>query len=87
MPAVTTTLDAREAAVPRLSPPDRSDHLDILESREMSFPRAGAAVLERPLPGHHRRPRTTRVDAFADHGFDACAGGARRDEDERRDKE
>ena len=84
---MTTTLDAREAPVPKLSPPDRPDHLDILESREISLTRGGAAVLERPLPWHHRRPRTTRVDAFADHGFDACAGGARRDEDERLGKE
>jgi len=84
---VTTTLDAREAPVPKLSPPDRPDHLDILESREISLTRAGAAGAERQVPGHHSRSRTSRVDAFADLGFDACAGGARRDEDERLGKE
>jgi sulfate adenylyltransferase subunit 2 len=43
-----------------------------------------------PDPGHGSRNRlqsTTLLDAIAEHGFDACLGGARRDEDKARAKE
>ena len=40
-----------------------------------------------PLAMRNRLQTTTLLDAIAEHGFDACLGGARRDEDKARAKE
>ncbi|MFP5318578.1 MAG: sulfate adenylyltransferase subunit CysD [Acidimicrobiia bacterium] len=40
-----------------------------------------------PQPSRNRLQTTTLLDAVAEHGFDACFGGARRDEEKARAKE
>ena len=40
-----------------------------------------------PAASRNRLQTTTMLDAIAEHGFDACFGGARRDEDKARAKE
>jgi len=49
---------------------------------------AGRAVEESgPGDSRNRLQTTTLLDAIAEHGFDACFGGARRDEERSRAKE
>jgi sulfate adenylyltransferase subunit 2 len=58
----------------------------IVRSVEESI-RAGQVVLAHPLESRNRHQSVTLLDAIAEHGFDACIGGARRDEEKARAKE
>jgi len=49
--------------------------------------REGKVVLAHPLEGRNKHQSVTLLDAIAEHGFDACIGGARRDEEKARAKE
>ena len=48
---------------------------------------AGRVVLRRPDESRNAHQSVTLLDAIAEHGFDACIGGARRDEEKSRAKE
>ena len=49
--------------------------------------REGKVVLAHPLEGRNKHQSVTLLDAIAEHGCDACIGGARRDEEKARAKE
>ena len=49
--------------------------------------REGRVVLADPLEPRNRHQSVTLLDAIAEFGFDACIGGARRDEEKARAKE
>ncbi len=49
--------------------------------------RRGRVVLAHPGESRNRHQSVTLLDAIAEHGFDACIGGARRDEEKARAKE
>jgi sulfate adenylyltransferase subunit 2 len=49
--------------------------------------REGKVVLARPDEPRNKHQSVTLLDAIAEHGFDACIGGARRDEEKARAKE
>ncbi len=49
--------------------------------------RRGTVVLARPDEPRNRHQSVTLLEAIAEHGFDACIGGARRDEEKARAKE
>jgi sulfate adenylyltransferase subunit 2 len=49
--------------------------------------RQGRVVLAQPDESRNRHQSVTLLDAIAEHGFDACIGGARRDEEKARAKE
>jgi len=49
--------------------------------------RDGKVVLARPDEPRNKHQSVTLLDAIAEHGFDACIGGARRDEEKARAKE
>jgi sulfate adenylyltransferase subunit 2 len=49
--------------------------------------RAGKVVLAHPLEPRNKHQSVTLLDAIAEFGFDACIGGARRDEEKARAKE
>jgi sulfate adenylyltransferase subunit 2 len=49
--------------------------------------RAGRIVLRSPDESRNRHQSVTLLDAIAEFGFDACIGGARRDEEKARAKE
>jgi sulfate adenylyltransferase subunit 2 len=49
--------------------------------------RVGRVVLARPDESRNRHQSVTLLDAISAHGFDACIGGARRDEEKARAKE
>jgi sulfate adenylyltransferase subunit 2 len=48
---------------------------------------AGKVVLAQPLEPRNKHQSVTLLDAIAEFGFDACIGGARRDEEKARAKE
>jgi len=48
---------------------------------------SGRVVLRSPGESRNRHQSVTLLDAIAEHGFDACIGGARRDEEKARAKE
>ena len=48
---------------------------------------AGRVVLSHPLASRNKHQSVTLLDAIAEFGFDACIGGARRDEEKARAKE
>jgi sulfate adenylyltransferase subunit 2 len=48
---------------------------------------AGRVVLKHPLENRNAHQSVTLLDAIAEFGFDACIGGARRDEEKSRAKE
>jgi sulfate adenylyltransferase subunit 2 len=58
----------------------------LVASMEDSI-RAGRVVLAHPLEARNKHQSVTLLDAIAEHGFDACIGGARRDEEKARAKE
>ena len=58
----------------------------IVRSLEDSI-REGRIVLKSPLEARNRHQSVTLLDAIAEFGFDACIGGARRDEEKARAKE
>jgi sulfate adenylyltransferase subunit 2 len=58
----------------------------IVRSVEDSI-RAGRVVLRTPDESRNRHQSVTLLDAIAEFGFDACIGGARRDEEKARAKE
>jgi sulfate adenylyltransferase subunit 2 len=49
--------------------------------------RLGRVELAHPLEPRNKHQSVTLLDAIAEHGFDACIGGARRDEEKARAKE
>jgi sulfate adenylyltransferase subunit 2 len=49
--------------------------------------RRGTVVLAHPDESRNRHQSITLLEAIAEHGFDACIGGARRDEEKARAKE
>ncbi len=49
--------------------------------------REGRVVLSHPLEPRNKHQSVTLLDAISLHGFDACIGGARRDEEKARAKE
>ncbi len=49
--------------------------------------RRGTVVLAHPEESRNRHQSITLLEAIAEHGFDACIGGARRDEEKARAKE
>jgi sulfate adenylyltransferase subunit 2 len=49
--------------------------------------KAGRVVLKHPGESRNRHQSVTLLDAIAEHEFDACIGGARRDEEKARAKE
>jgi len=58
----------------------------LVRSLEDSI-RSGRVVLAHPQEPRNRHQSVTLLDAIAEHGFDACIGGARRDEEKARAKE
>jgi sulfate adenylyltransferase subunit 2 len=58
----------------------------VVRSVEDSI-REGKVVLGHPLESRNKHQSVTLLDAIAEHGFDACIGGARRDEEKARAKE
>jgi sulfate adenylyltransferase subunit 2 len=58
----------------------------VVRSVEDSM-REGKVVLSRPDEPRNRHQSVTLLDAIAEFGFDACVGGARRDEEKARAKE
>ncbi|HKE40196.1 MAG TPA: sulfate adenylyltransferase subunit CysD [Casimicrobiaceae bacterium] len=58
----------------------------IVRSVESSIA-AGRVVLRDPAESRNRHQSVTLLDAIAEFGFDACIGGARRDEEKARAKE
>ena len=58
----------------------------IVRSVEDSLAR-GSVVLKSPGESRNRHQSTTLLEAVGEHGFDACIGGARRDEEKARAKE
>jgi sulfate adenylyltransferase subunit 2 len=58
----------------------------IVRSVEDSI-RAGRVALRKPDESRNRHQSVTLLDAIAEFGFDACIGGARRDEEKARAKE
>jgi len=58
----------------------------IVRSVEDSIAR-GSVVLRRPTDSRNAAQATTLLEAIAEFGFDACIGGARRDEEKARAKE
>src|SRR6266567_2257786 len=48
---------------------------------------SGRVVLAHPLASRNKHQSVTLLDAIAELGFDACIGGARRDEEKARAKE
>ena len=58
----------------------------IVRSVEDSI-RTGRVVLKRPDESRNVHQSVTLLDAIAEFGFDACIGGARRDEEKARAKE
>jgi len=58
----------------------------IVRSMEDSMA-SGRVVLRSPGESRNRHQSVTLLDAIAEHGFDACIGGARRDEEKARAKE
>jgi sulfate adenylyltransferase subunit 2 len=58
----------------------------IVRSVEESM-RTGRVVLRTPDESRNRHQSVTLLDAIAEFGFDACIGGARRDEEKARAKE
>ena len=49
--------------------------------------RRGSVVLKSPDESRNKHQSVTLLEAIAEHGFDACIGGARRDEEKARAKE
>ncbi|MDD5296635.1 MAG: sulfate adenylyltransferase subunit CysD [Rhodocyclaceae bacterium] len=49
--------------------------------------RRGTVVLKSPIESRNRHQSVTLLEAIAEFGFDACLGGARRDEEKARAKE
>jgi sulfate adenylyltransferase subunit 2 len=58
----------------------------IVRSVEDSI-RGGKVVLSHRLEPRNKHQSVTLLDAIAEHGYDACIGGARRDEEKARAKE
>src|SRR5690349_17001772 len=58
----------------------------VVRSVEDSI-REGKVVLASPLEPRNKHQSVTLLDAIAEFGFDACIGGARRDEEKARAKE
>jgi sulfate adenylyltransferase subunit 2 len=58
----------------------------LVRSLEESI-RQGTVVLSHPGESRNRHQSVTLLEAIAEHGFDACIGGARRDEEKARAKE
>jgi sulfate adenylyltransferase subunit 2 len=58
----------------------------VVRSVEDSM-REGKVVLSHPLDPRNKHQSVTLLDAIAEFGFDACIGGARRDEEKARAKE
>jgi sulfate adenylyltransferase subunit 2 len=58
----------------------------VVRSLEDSI-REGKVVLSHPLEPRNKHQSVTLLDAIAEFGFDACIGGARRDEEKSRAKE
>jgi sulfate adenylyltransferase subunit 2 len=58
----------------------------VVRSVEDSI-REGKVVLSHPLEPRNKHQSVTLLDAIAEFGFDACIGGARRDEEKARAKE
>jgi sulfate adenylyltransferase subunit 2 len=58
----------------------------LVRSVEASI-REGKVVLAHPLEPRNKHQSVTLLDAIAEFGFDACIGGARRDEEKARAKE
>ena len=58
----------------------------IVRSVEQSIA-AGRVVLRSPDESRNKHQSVTLLDAIAEFGFDACIGGARRDEEKARAKE
>jgi sulfate adenylyltransferase subunit 2 len=58
----------------------------IVRSVEDSI-RSGRVVLKHPAESRNKHQSVTLLDAIAEHEFDACIGGARRDEEKARAKE
>jgi sulfate adenylyltransferase subunit 2 len=58
----------------------------VVRSVEDSM-REGKVVLSHPLEPRNKHQSVTLLDAIAEFGFDACIGGARRDEEKARAKE
>jgi sulfate adenylyltransferase subunit 2 len=58
----------------------------IVRSVEDSLAR-GTVVLRSPAESRNRHQSVTLLEAIEEHGFDACIGGARRDEEKARAKE
>src|SRR5690349_19880824 len=58
----------------------------IVRSAEDSIA-SGKVVLSHPLASRNKHQSVTLLDAIAEDGFDACIGGARRDEEKARAKE
>ncbi len=59
----------------------------IVASVQESIDRGRVAEEEGPRASRNRLQTTTLLDAIAEHGFDVCFGGARRDEEKARAKE
>ncbi len=59
----------------------------IVASVQDSIDKGRATEVGGPLASRNRLQTVTLLDAIAEHGFDACFGGARRDEDKARSKE
>lgn len=59
----------------------------IVASVQDSIDRGRVAEIGGPLGSRNRLQTVTLLDAINEHGFDACFGGARRDEDKARAKE
>jgi sulfate adenylyltransferase subunit 2 len=59
----------------------------IVASVQESIDKGRATEIGGPLASRNRLQTVTLLDAIAEHGFDACFGGARRDEDKARAKE
>jgi sulfate adenylyltransferase subunit 2 len=59
----------------------------VVASVQESIDRGRVAEESGPRASRNRLQTTTLLDAIAEHGFDACFGGARRDEERARAKE
>jgi sulfate adenylyltransferase subunit 2 len=61
--------------------------LDLVVRSVAASIRQGRVRLAHPLASHNAHQSVTLLDAIAELGFDACIGGARRDEEKARAKE
>ena len=59
----------------------------VVASVQASIDAGRVAEMPGPWPSRNRAQTTTLLDAIEEHGFDACFGGARRDEEKARAKE